>query len=217
LARLELWKNAWKGLKTPVNELVQSTTLLRVIIADDEAVIRMGLKSMVISLGYRVVETAANGDDALEKARRLKPDLLLLDIKMPGKDGLTVAEILAEEMPLPIIMLTAYTEKSLIERAVNASVMGYLVKPINEGKLRPMIEVAIERFKEMQNVAQEAYKLRERLESRELVEAAKKILVATGLSESEAYHRLQMTAREKRRPMRQVAEAIIAVGQKFAA
>ncbi len=189
---------------------------LRVIIADDEAVIRMGLKSMVAALGYRVVETAANGDDALEKAKRLKPDLLLLDIKMPGKDGLTVAEILAEEMPLPIIMLTAYTEQKLIERAVNASVMGYLVKPITESKLGPMIEVALDRFQATQSVAQEAYKLRNQLESRELVDAAKKILVATGLSESEAYHRLQMTAREKRRPMRQVAEAIIAVGQRFA-
>jgi len=189
---------------------------LRVIIADDEAVIRMGLKSMVASLGYRVVETAANGDDALEKVKRLKPDLLLLDIKMPGKDGLTVAEILAEEMPLPIIMLTAYTEQKLIERAVNASVMGYLVKPITESKLGPMIEVALNRFQATQAVAQEAYKLRNQLESRELVDAAKKILVATGLSESEAYHRLQMTAREKRRPMRQVAEAVIAVGQRFA-
>lgn len=189
---------------------------LRVIIADDEGVIRMGLKTMVSSLGFLVVETAANGDDALEKTLRLKPDLLLLDIKMPGKDGLTVAEALAEEMPLPIIMLTAYTEKALIERAINASVMGYLVKPITENKLGPMIEIAIERFENMRVAAQKAYKLRNQLESRELVDAAKQILVATGLTEAEAYLRLQMAAREKRRPMRQVAEAVIAVGQKLA-
>lgn len=189
---------------------------LRVIIADDEGVIRMGLKTMVSSLGFLVVETAANGDDALEKTLRLKPDLLLLDIKMPGKDGLTVAEALAEEMPLPIIMLTAYTEKTLIERAINASVMGYLVKPITENKLGPMIEIAIERFENMRAAAQKAYKLRNQLESRELVDAAKQILVATGLTEAEAYMRLQMAAREKRRPMRQVAEAVIAVGQKLA-
>lgn len=190
---------------------------LRVVIADDEAVIRMGLKAMVTALGYLVVGTAANGNDALDKVKQLKPDLLLLDIKMPGKDGLSVAEILATEMPMPIIMLTAYTEKSLIERAVNASVMGYLVKPINETRLAPAIEVALDRFKEMRVVAEEAYRLRNQLEARELVEAAKQILIATGLSEAEAYQRLQMTAREKRRPMRQVAEAIIAVGQKFAA
>jgi response regulator NasT len=104
----------------------------------------------------------------------------------------------------------------MIERAVNAAVMGYLVKPIHEDKLGPMIEVALIRFEEMGAVAQEAYKLRDQLEARELIEAAKRILVAAGLSEAESYSRLQMAAREKRRPMRQVAEAVIAVGQKFA-
>jgi response regulator NasT len=186
---------------------------LRVVIADDEAVIRMGLSHMLATLGHRVVSTAANGDEALETVLRLKPDLLLLDIKMPGKDGLIVAEVLAVESPLPIIMLTAYSEKSLIERAVNASVMGYLVKPIHENKLGPTIEVAIARFEAMQTTAQEAYKLRGQLETRKLIDAAKQILVTTGLSEAEAYHRLQMTAREKRCSMREVAEAIIAVGR----
>jgi response regulator NasT len=188
---------------------------LRVLIVDDEAVIRMGLKTMVTALGYQVVGTAANGNDALEKVKTLKPELLLLDIKMPGKDGLAVAEELAVEMPLPIIMLTAYTEKAMIERAANAAVMGYLVKPINESKLGPMIEVALTRFGEMRTVAQEAYKLRDRLEARELIEAAKRILIAAGLSEAESYNRLQMTAREKRRSMREVAEAVIAVGRQL--
>jgi AmiR/NasT family two-component response regulator len=188
---------------------------LRVLIVDDEAVIRMGLKTMVTALGYQVVGTAVNGNDALEKVKTLKPELLLLDIKMPGKDGLAVAEELAVEMPLPIIMLTAYTEKAMIERAANAAVMGYLVKPINEGKLGPMIEVALTRFEEMRTVAQEAYKLRDRLEARELIEAAKRILIAAGLSEAESYNRLQMTAREKRRSMREVAEAVIAVGRQL--
>ena len=193
-----------------------SSDNLRVLIADDEAVIRMGLKAMVNSMGYEVIATAANGDEALTKARTLQPDLLLLDIKMPGKDGLTVAETLSTEMPMPIIMLTAYTDQTLIERAANAAVMGYLVKPITESKLRPMIEVALIRFEEMRKVAHEVYQLRDQLESRELIDAAKRILVAAGLSEAESYKRLQMTAREKRRPMRQVAEAVIAVGQKFA-
>ncbi len=186
---------------------------LQIIIADDEAVIRMGLKQMITTLGHRVIATAANGDEALETTKRLKPDLLLLDIKMPGKDGLTVAEILANEMPLPIVMLTAYSEKTLIERAANASVMGYLVKPIHESKLGPTIEVAISRFATMTSAAREAHKLRGQLETRELIDTAKQILVTTGLSEAEAYSRLQMTAREKRCTMRQVAEAIIVVGQ----
>lgn len=192
--------------------MAESQTL-RIMIADDEAVIRMGLKAMLTSLGHQVAGTAANGDDALKKSRSLKPDLLLLDIKMPGQDGLAVAETLAAEMPLPILMLTAYTEKVLIERAANAAVMGYLVKPINEEKLGPAIEVAVARFGTMQATAREAYKLRGQLEVRELVDAAKRILIATGLSEAEAYQRMQMTARAKRRSMRQVAEAVIAVGQ----
>lgn len=189
---------------------------VRILIADDEAVIRMGLKSMVTSLGYEVAGTAINGDHALKKATALKPDLILLDIKMPGKDGLTVAETLATEQPIPIIMLTAYTDQALIERAANAAVMGYLVKPINETRLGPMIELALMRFEEVRKVAQEAYQLRSQLESRELIDAAKRILVAAGLSEAESYKRLQMAAREKRRPMWQVAEAVIAVGQKTA-
>ena len=186
--------------------------IVRVVIADDEAVIRMGLTQIVTSLGHRVVGTAANGEIALEVTQRLKPDLLLLDIKMPVIDGLEVAEMLAKEMPLPIIMLTAYSERTLIERAANASVMGYLVKPIHENKLGPTIEVALARFETMQSTAQEMHKLRGQLENRELIDAAKKILVTTGLSESEAYQRIQMTARRKRCSMRQVAEAVIAVG-----
>lgn len=187
--------------------------ILEVVIADDEAVIRMGLKQMITALGHRVAGTASNGDDALEITKMLKPDLLLLDIKMPGKDGLTVAETLATEMPLPIVMLTAYSERALIERAANAAVMGYLVKPIHENKLGPTIEMAITRFEAMQTTAQQVYKLRGQLEARDLIDAAKQILIATGLSEAEAYQRLQMTAREKRCSMRQVAEAIITVGQ----
>jgi response regulator NasT len=186
---------------------------LKIFIADDEAVIRMGLKAIVTSLGHQVVGTAANGQDALDKIRHMKPDLLLLDIKMPIMDGLTVAETLVREMPMPIVMLTAYTDKELIERAVNASVMGYLVKPVHESKLGPNIELAMERFKATRAIAKQAYNLRNQLESREMVDTAKRILVATGLSESEAYSRLQMTARSKRRSMRQIAEAVISVGQ----
>jgi response regulator NasT len=185
---------------------------LKIIVAEDEAVIRMGLKSMVASLGHQVLVAVANGLDALEKTKQLKPDLLLLDINMPGQDGVTVAEILAKEMPLPIVMLTAFSDKALIERAANAAVMGYLVKPVDEGKLGPMIEIAMARFAATQAAAQEAFNLRHQLETRELVDAAKRILMTTGISEADAYNRLQMTAREKRRSMRDVAEAVIMVG-----
>jgi response regulator NasT len=194
-------------------ELMNKQQPIRVLIADDEAVIRMGLKAMVSSLGYQVVGTAANGNDTLAKARRLKPDLLLLDIKMPGKDGLEVAETLVVDHPLPIIMLTAYTERSYIERAANAAVMGYMVKPIHESKLGPMIDIALARFTEIRSIASEAYQLRAQLQVREIIDAAKRVLVATGLSEAEAYKRLQMTARQHRRSMRQVAEAVIVVGR----
>ncbi|MEM7343870.1 MAG: response regulator [Chloroflexota bacterium] len=187
---------------------------LQVVIADDEAVIRMGLKSMIQALGYEVIGTASNGEDAIEKTMSLKPDLLLLDIKMPKKDGLEVAETLANEYPLPIIMLTAYTEKSMIERAANAAVIGYLVKPIQESKLKAIIEVSLARFETYQTVAKEAKQLRDQLETRELIDQAKSILIQTGRSEVEAYQQIQMTARKNRRTMRQVAEAVIMVQQR---
>jgi len=192
---------------------MNESKILRLFIADDEAVIRMGLKAMLTSLGHQVVGTATNGIEALAGVKQFRPDLLLLDIKMPRMDGLTVAEHLVTEWPLPIVMLTAYTDKALIARAANASVMGYLVKPVYENNLGPIIDLAIERFQATQAMARQAYELRHQLKSREMVDTAKRILIATGLSESEAYSRLQMTARTKRRSMEQVAEAIISVGQ----
>ena len=192
---------------------MEQNRILRIVVADDEAVIRMGLKQMIGALGHRVVGTAVNGDEALEVTLRLKPDLLLLDIKMPNKDGLTVAEILAEQMPLPIVMLTAFSDRSLIERAANAAVMGYLVKPIHESKLGPTLELAVSRFEAMRETAQQVSKLRGQLAAHDVVNDAKRILIAGGLSEAEAYKQLQFMARNKRCSMRQVAEAVIAVGQ----
>lgn len=192
---------------------MNNNNTLRIIIVDDEAVIRMGLSQMVRHLGHHVVDTAADGKIALETVQRFEPDLLLLDIKMPELDGLAVAEVMQAEMPLPIVMLTAYSERGLIERAANAAVMGYLVKPIHENKLGPTIEMAMARFEVMQRTAQKVYELRDQLETRKLVDAAKQILVTTGLSEEEAYKRLQLTARKKRLSMGKVAEAVIAVGR----
>lgn len=183
---------------------------LRIMIADDEAVIRMGLKVMAQSLGYRVVATASDGADALETALRVRPDLLLLDIKMPEMDGLAVAEHLAAKAPLPIVMLTAFSQKALVERAVNASVMGYLVKPVKEETLGPTIELALNRFEVARAVAAQATSLKEQLETREQVDAAKSLLMDHGLSENEAYHRLQAAARKRRVSLRQIAERVIA-------
>lgn len=187
-----------------------ATSALRVMIADDEAVIRMGLKVMVQSLGHRVVATASDGDEALDTARNVKPDLLLLDIKMPGLDGLAVAEQLMAEIPLPIVMLTAYSQRELVQRAVNASVMGYLVKPIREEALRPTLELALSRFEAASAIRAESASLRERIETRELIEEAKALLMDQGLGENEAYHRLQSAARRRRVTLRQLAERIIA-------
>lgn len=187
-----------------------ATSALRVMIADDEAVIRMGLKVMVQSLGHRVVATASDGDEALDTARNVKPDLLLLDIKMPGLDGLSVAEQLMDEVPLPIVMLTAFSQRELVQRAVNASVMGYLVKPIREEALRPTLELALSRFEAASAIREESASLKERLETRELIEEAKALLMDQGLGENDAYHRLQSAARRRRVTLRQIAERVIA-------
>jgi len=190
-----------------------ATQPLRIVIADDEAVIRLGLKSMLESLGHYVVGTAADGDRALTLIAERKPDLVVLDIKMPGLDGLTVAERLAHENPLPVVMLTAYSQQALVERAVGASVMGYLVKPVREESLGPTIEIAVARFEAVQAIRAEAGDLRERLVARQAVDEAKRLLMMlAGWSEAEAYRRLQMASRQTRRSMRAAAEAVIAAG-----
>jgi response regulator NasT len=186
-----------------------STNSLRIIIADDEAVIRMGLQTMLGSLNHRVIATARDGSSAILKVKQLKPDLLLMDIKMPGMDGLAAAEILAKEAPLPIVMLTAYSQRELVERAVQASVMGYLVKPIDEKQLSPTISLAIARYKEAEDAASELDQLRARLAGRNLVERAKRKMVEQGLSENEAYHRLQAAARKRQISMAEMAERIL--------
>ncbi len=170
---------------------------LRIIIADDEAVIRMGLRAMLRSLGHKVVATARTGAEAIEKVRQFQPDLLLLDIKMPEMDGLTAARMLSEEAPLPIVMLTAYSQKELVEQAVESLVMGYLVKPVDEANLAPAIEIAVARFEALHSAAKKAAQLKKSLSDREAVAEAKKILMSQGMSEDEAYHHLQSTARRR--------------------
>jgi len=188
------------------------TNSYRIIIADDEGLIRMGLKTMVQALGHKVVATARTGEEAIEKATLFSPDLLLLDIKMPGMDGLSAAKQLAQVAPLPIIMLTAYSQKEFVDQAVEALVMGYLVKPIDEAKLAPSIDMAIARFGERATTETEVNHLRERLAGRGVVNQARKLLMSQGLTEHEAYHRLQAGARRRQISLAEQAEYIIKRG-----
>lgn len=192
---------------------MSSTPSLRIIVADDEPVIRMGLEALLVSLGHTVIGQAANGREALELTRMLKPDLLLLDIRMPELDGLTVAEILAAELPLPVVILSAFSDSALMERAYHASVMGYLVKPVVKEKLAPMIERAPSRFAAMQAAARQVYTLHEQLETREMIDAARKILAASGMAQEKALLVMQETAQQRNQSMREVAETIISLGR----
>ncbi len=181
---------------------------MRVLIADDEPIIRLGLKAMLEEMGHEVI-TAANGREAIQQAQRHLPDIAILDIKMPYTDGLQAAATLNRQHPLPIVMLTAFSETELIERATDLPIQGYLIKPVSQGELAAAMAVAQKRFEETVRLKAEAAALEEKLESRKVVERAKSKLMATGLNEEEAYRFIQDQARETRRSMRQVAEAIL--------
>jgi len=184
---------------------------MRILIADDEALIRMGLRTMLREMGHTVVGAAPDGVAALRLACETEPDLAILDIKMPGMDGLIVAEAIAERCPLPVLMLTAYSDRELVERAAsNEIVQAYLVKPIREADLAPAVKLAVARFAEWQTLRQEAANHREALAAREIVARAKQALMRRdGLTEREAFLEVQRRARRQRRTMRQVAEGIL--------
>jgi len=184
---------------------------LRIIIADDEAVIRMGLRAMLEERGYAVVGEAAEGRRALDLVEKLRPDLVFLDIKMPGLDGLAAAEQLIAAHRVPVIILTAYGDRALIDRAREAGVMGYLMKPLREADLEPAIQVALARYRDLQALAEEVTDLQDALETRKLVERAKAALMQRlGLSDEEAYRRIQAASRTARRPMKDVAREVLA-------
>lgn len=184
---------------------------LRIIIADDEAVIRMGLRAMLEERGYAVVGEAAEGRRAVDLVEKLRPDLVFLDIKMPGLDGLAAAEQLIAAHRVPVIILTAYGDRALIDRAREAGVMGYLMKPLREADLEPAIQVALARYRDLQALAEEVTDLQDALETRKLVERAKAALMQRlGLSDEEAYRRIQAASRTARRPMKDVAQEVLA-------
>ena len=182
---------------------------LDILIADDESMIRLGLKTILEEAGHTVY-AAADGVAAIKLAEGCTPDLAILDIKMPEMDGLEAARVLLDRTQVPIIFLTAYGEKELVERAARLSVMGYLVKPIKEAELLAMIEVAAHRFEEHARTAQAAAEMKDELASRRAIDRAKGLLMQReGISELEAYHRLQQRAREQRQTLLEAAQEAI--------
>ena len=187
-----------------------STKAIRILIADDEAVIRLGLRTMLEAQGYRVVGEAADGSRALDLVSRLKPDLVFLDIKMPGVDGLQAARRLQRDGNTPVVILTAYSDREFVDSAKASGVLAYLVKPVRESDLRPAIEVAMSRFAEIQALRGEVEDLEDSLETRKVVERAKGILMRKlGIEEAEAFNRIQRESRNTRRPMKEIAQSII--------
>ena len=181
---------------------------MRILIADDESIIRMGLKSILQELGHEVL-AATNGREALEMARRHHPDLAIFDIKMPFTDGLQAAKTLSSSQPMPILLLTAFSEQDLIDKASDLPIHGYLIKPVKPEELAAAIAVATKRFHDSQVLKEEADKLADALETRKLLDKAKARLMASGLSEEEAYKTLQQQARNGRISLRAVATAIL--------
>ena len=186
----------------------------RVIIADDESLIRMDLREMLTNLGYLVVGEAGDGRSAVNLARELRPDIVVMDVKMPDMDGIEAARVLTEERLAPVLLLSAYSQQELVQRARQAGVAGYLVKPFRESDLTPAIEVVLARFSEFRAMEREVANLQDALETRKMVDRAKGILMDTqGLNENEAFRRIQKMSMNNRKSMRSVAEAIILAHQ----
>ena len=185
----------------------------RVVIAEDEALIRLDLAEMLAEEGYEVVGQAGDGEAAVGLVEELRPDLAVFDVKMPKLDGISAAEQVASKRLAPVVILTAFSQRELVERARDAGAMAYLVKPFNKSDLVPAIEIALSRFAELAQLESEVDDLTDRLETRKVVDRAKGILQdKLGLSEPEAFRWLQKTAMDLRLSMRVVAEGVIAHG-----
>ncbi|MGI8587184.1 MAG: ANTAR domain-containing response regulator [Chloroflexia bacterium] len=187
----------------------------RLIIVDDDSIIRLDLRELLTQMGYSVAGEAPDAQSAIVLAREIRPDLVIMDIRMPGElDGIDAAATLTQEQIAPVLLLTAFSDPELVRRATEAGVVGYLLKPFSEGELRPAIEVTLARFREFQLLGREAHDLREQLETRKLVERAKGVLMAQhNITEAEAFRRIQKTSMDTRRPMRAIAEAVLLSSQ----
>ena len=191
----------------------QETPARRVVIAEDEALIRLDLAEMLGEEGYDVVGQAGDGEQAVTLAEEHRPDLVVLDVKMPRLDGISAAQRIAEQRIAPVVILTAFSQRDLVDRARDAGAMAYLVKPFTKNDLVPAIEMAVSRFAELQLLEAEVADLSERLETRKVVDRAKSVLQKQlGLSEPDAFRWIQKTAMDLRLSMRQVADGVVQHG-----
>ncbi|MEO8556251.1 MAG: response regulator [Actinomycetota bacterium] len=189
---------------------MSETASIRILVAEDEALIRLDLAEMLTEAGYDVVAQASNGEQAVDLSRALRPDLVIMDVKMPVLDGISAAEQLNKERIAPVVMLTAFSQKELVERARDAGVMAYIVKPFSASDLAPAIDIARSRWLELHALEAEIADLGERLETRKSVDRAKGVLmVQLKISEAEAFRWIQKAAMDRRLGMREVAAAVI--------
>lgn len=182
---------------------------MRVVIAEDESLIRMDLREMLVEEGHEVVGEARDGAEALSLVRDLRPDVVFMDVNMPVMNGLQAVEAIGEERLAPVVMVTAFSQAEHVERAAAAGAMAYIVKPFTRADIVPAMHVAVSRFAEASALAEEVSDLTERLETRKVVDRAKGLLMKRGMSEAEAFKRLQKLAMDKRRSLREIAEAVI--------
>jgi AmiR/NasT family two-component response regulator len=183
----------------------------RVLVAEDEAIIRLDLAEMLGEAGYDVVGQAGDGEQAVAMALDLRPDIVIMDVKMPVMDGITAAEQIGKERICPVVMLTAFSQTELVERARDAGVMAYIVKPFTAGDVTPAIDIALSRWGEMKTLEAEVADLGDRLETRKAVDRAKGVLMTKlKITEADAFRWIQKTAMDRRMGMREVAEAVIA-------
>jgi len=182
---------------------------VRVLIAEDEALIRMDLREMLVEEGHEVVGEARDGAEAIALARELAPDVIFMDVKMPGTDGLAAARTIGEERLAPVVMVTAFSQQSYVNEAADAGAMAYLVKPFTKRDIVPAMTVAVSRFAESRALESEVDDLTERLETRKALDRAKGVLMTKGLTEPEAFRRLQKLAMDRRKSLREVAEAVV--------
>ena len=198
------------GDDAPVEDGARPAAGLRVLVVEDEALIRLDLAEMLSEEGYVVAGEAGDGEQAVEQARSLRPDLVIMDVKMPKVDGITAAASIVEERIAPVVMLTAFSQRDLIEQARDAGAMAYLVKPFARHELVPAIELAVSRFAEKRALEDEVASLNDRLETRKVVDRAKGLLMTRQqMTEPEAFRWIQRTAMDRRTTMKAVAEAVV--------
>jgi len=186
----------------------------KVLICEDEGLTALRLQATLKKLGYEVIGEARDGEEAVAAARRLQPDAILMDVRMPKLDGIAATEQIMSERPTPIVMITAYSERELVDAALRAGASGYLVKPVSDDQIEPALQVALSRFGELTDLRGEVTDLKEALEARKTVERAKGIMMRRfQIPEDEAYRRLQKLSRDRRQPLKETANQVIAAAE----